>query len=92
MTTVTITLQDENQSFLESAIKSGRYVNESDVVAEALAELKVREEIRQRRMADLKEKIQVGVGQLDRGESSEWNVEDVKAKGRALLASRQILA
>lgn len=86
MITVIITLQDENQSFLESAIKSGRYISESDVVAEALVELKLREEIRQRRFDELKAKIKVGIDQADRGDFVEFNADDIKAAGRKRLA------
>lgn len=92
MTTIAITLRDEDQSFIESAVKSGRYFTESEVVADALSSFKVQEEIRKQRLADLKAKIQVGIDELDRGESAEWNVEEIKAKGRALLASRQAVA
>jgi|GEM_PF-2091746 len=38
MTTVAISLNDEDQHFLEEAVKSGRYFSESEVVAEALSE------------------------------------------------------
>ena len=86
MTTVTITLQDKAQSFLEEAVNSGRYITQSEVVAEALAELEVREEIRKRRFADLKAKIQVGIDQADRGDFVEFNAEDIKAAGRKRLA------
>lgn len=86
MITVIITLQDENQSFLESAIKSGRYISESDVVAEALVELKLREEIRQRRFDELKARIKVGIDQADRGDFVEFNADDIKAAGRKRLA------
>jgi antitoxin ParD1/3/4 len=89
MTKVVITLKDEDQRFIETAMKSGRYVTESEAVADALFELRAREESQQAQLAELRAKIMVGIEQLDRGEASEWNVEEVKAEGRALLASRQ---
>ncbi|MEO7932807.1 MAG: type II toxin-antitoxin system ParD family antitoxin [Chthoniobacterales bacterium] len=92
MTTLSITLQDEDKSFIETVVKSGRYLTESEVVADALAGFKVQEEIRKQRLASLKAKIQVGIDELDRGESAVWNVDEVKAKGRALLASQQAAA
>ena len=51
-------------------VKSGRYSSESEVVAEALSELKVREAIRLSKMDELRAKVQVGIGQADRGNSS----------------------
>src|ERR1700722_15634592 len=49
MTTVTITLRDEDQHFIENAMKSGRYVTESEAVADALSELRIRDELPQTR-------------------------------------------
>ena len=89
MTTLTVTLRDEDQHFIESALKSGRYVSESEAVADAFAELRNREAMRKARFSDLRAKVMVGIEELDRGEGAEWNVEDIKATGRALLASRK---
>ncbi len=89
MTTIAITLRDEDERFLEEAMKSGRYVNESEAVSDAIAELRAREELRQARITELRAKVMVGIEQLDRGEGAAWNSEEIKAKGRALLASRK---
>jgi putative addiction module CopG family antidote len=89
MTKVTITLKDEDQHFIETAMKTGRYVTESEAVADAISELRFREEEDQTRLAELRAKIRVGIEELDRSDCAEWNVEEVKAEGRALLASRQ---
>lgn len=89
MTTMTITLRDEDQHFIEKAMKTGRYVTESEAVSDAIAELRAREELHQARIADLRAKVLVGIEQLDRDEGAEWNVEDIKAKGQALLAARK---
>ena len=37
MTTRLITLRDEHESLIQQALKSGRFVSESEVVAEALS-------------------------------------------------------
>ena len=92
MTTVTITLRDEDQRFIESSMKSGRYATESEAVSDAIAELRAREELHQTRFADIRAKVMVGIGELDRGEGAEWNIEDIQAAGRALLASRKATA
>lgn len=92
MTTVTITLRDEDRHFIEAAMKTGRYVTESEAVGDAIAELRAREELRQARLGELRAKILVGVEQLDRGEGADWRVKEIKAKGRALLAARKASA
>ena len=90
MTTVTITLRDEDHQFLATALKAGRYVSESEAVSDAIAELRAREALHQMRLAEIREKVVVGLEQLDRGEGTEWDVADVKTKGRALLAGRKL--
>ena len=87
VTTVAIALKDEDQKFIEEAVKSGRYLSESEVVAEALSELKVREAIRRAKIDDLRARVQVGIEQADRGEFVEFTAEDVKAEGRKRLSA-----
>ena len=67
MTNVAISLNDEDRSFLEAVVKSGRFFSESEVVAEALAEFRVREAVRRVRLDELRAKVQVGIEQADRG-------------------------
>ena len=73
-------------------MKSGRYVTESEAVSDAIAELRAREELHQARLTELRAKVMTGIEQLDRGEGAEWKVEEIKAEGRALLASRRASA
>jgi antitoxin ParD1/3/4 len=88
MSTLAVTIKEADRRFIEEAMKSGRYLSESEVVADAIAELKAREQIRQAQLAELKADIDIGIQQLDRGEGRSWNAEEIKAKGRELLASR----
>ena len=89
MTTVAISLKDEDQRFLEEAVQSGRYGSESEVVAEALAEFRLREVIRRAKLEELRAKVQTGIEQADRGEFVEFTAKDVKSEGRRRLASQQ---
>jgi antitoxin ParD1/3/4 len=92
MKTVTITLRDEDRHFIEAAMKTGRYVSESEAVSDAIAELRAREELRQARLGELRTKVLVGIEQLDRGEGADWSAQEIKAKGRALIGSRKTRA
>lgn len=89
MTTVAIALNDEDQKFIQEAVRSGRYFSESEVIADALSEMKVREAIRRSKIDDLRTKVQVGTEQADRGDFVEFTAEDVKAAGRKRLAALQ---
>lgn len=90
MRTVAIALNDEDQKFLEDAVKSGHYFSESEVVAEALSELKVRKALRRAQLDDLRAKVQVGIEQAERGEFDAFSAEDVKAEGRRRLSAGQM--
>ncbi len=89
MTTVTITLRDEDHRFIEASMRAGRYVTQSEAVSDAIAELQAREELRRARLGELRSQVLVGIEQLDKGEGAPWNVEDIKAKGRVLLQPRK---
>ena len=87
MTTITITLRDEDQSFIADAVKSGSYITKSEVVATALELLKSREDLRQFRRAHLKREIQKGITQIDSGETAEFSAKDIMRLGREKLAA-----
>jgi len=89
MTTVSISLKEEDQRFLEEVVRSGRYLSESEVVAEALADFRLREAIRRAKLDELRAKIEVGIEQADRGDFVEFTAEDIKREGRQRLAAQQ---
>ena len=89
MTTLAISLNEEDQHFLEEAVKSGRFSSESEVVAEALAEFRVRDAIRHTKLEEFRAKIRAGVEQAERGELVEFSADDVKTEGRKRLAAEQ---
>ena len=86
--TIALQLPSDLQEFVEEAVKSGRFSDEEELVCEALESLRTREEFRQFQLAKLKDKLQAGVADLDAGRVAEWNGEDIKRQGRALLAAR----
>ena len=89
MTTLAISLKDEDQRFLEEVMKSGRFFSESEIVAEALAEFRMREAIRRARLDELRAQVQLGIEQADRGDFVAFSAEDVKREGRQRLAAQQ---
>jgi len=89
MTTLAISRNEEDQHFLEEGVKSGRFSSESEVVAEALAEFRVRDAIRLTKLEEFRAKIRAGVEEAERGEFVEFSADDVKAEGRKRLAAEQ---
>ncbi len=67
-TTVNISITPELDRFLQSRVESGRYQTTSEVVREALRLLERREQERDEALSQLKEKLERGAGQADRGE------------------------
>ncbi len=86
MTTLPITLEDEDHDFLRQALQSGQYQSESEVVADALAEKKARLQGLGDWSNEVWSKLQEGIEQAERGDFVEFTAADVKAAGRARLS------
>ena len=67
-TTVNISITPELDRFLQSRVESGRYQTTSEVVREALRLLERREQERDEALFHLKERLERGAGQAERGE------------------------
>ena len=64
-----ISLTPELESRIKAKVESGLYNNASEVIREALRFVETHEEwIREIKLAHLREQLQVGVAQIDRGE------------------------
>ncbi len=66
-----ISLTPTQQEFIRATVNRGRYASEGEVVAAALQLLEDREKRYQEKLAELQEKITVGIESLDRGEGFE---------------------
>lgn len=83
MTTVAITLNDEHERFIRDALDTGSFTTRSELVATALDLLKMREDLRRVRRSQLKQEIQKGIDQLDRGETADFDLPRFLAEMRA---------
>ena len=64
---MTIALQPEQEQFIQSQLKTGNYRNAADVITEALRLLEKRDRY-DRWVEEMRDKVDVAVAQLDRGE------------------------
>jgi antitoxin ParD1/3/4 len=71
-----VSLTPELESLVNEKVQTGMYQTASEVVREALRLLKERDETKLR---ELREMIQAGIGQLERGEYTEYDPANVKA-------------
>lgn len=83
MITVPITLREEDQRFIEEAVKSGSFLTTSEVVAIALDLLKTREEFRKARRAELQREIQKGIDEVACGKVVEFDSKSFLAEMHA---------
>ena len=63
-----ISLTSELERLIQEQVKKGKYSSASEMVGEALRLLWERDLLKEKRLAQLKEKIRVGIEAADRGE------------------------
>jgi putative addiction module CopG family antidote len=80
-----ITIPEELQAFVSRGVASGRFRSEGEAVREALKLPRDREEKPEAVRADL----QVGIDQLDAGQSAAFDIRAIEDRGRAILQARQ---
>jgi antitoxin ParD1/3/4 len=88
-----ITLSSELEKIIDEKMKGGGYANPNEVIRAALEALQEQEDLLTPPGPEqVRREISTAVAQLDRGEGIPWDVEALKAKGRALLAARRAQA
>jgi antitoxin ParD1/3/4 len=65
---MTVTLTAEQEKFIAEQLKGGHYRSADDVVAQSLGMLRAQEEFIRSNVAELREKIAVGLEQVKRSE------------------------
>lgn len=62
-----ISLTPELERMVDEKVKTGRYASASEVIREGLRLLEEQEQLKQQRLAAVRQKIDRGLEQLDRG-------------------------
>lgn len=78
---MSIVLSAEWEAFLRDRVRAGAYPTVQEAVEDALRLLKARDELRQ--------EVQVGIDEADRGELVDFDAEDIIAEGRRSLEARK---
>ncbi len=68
---MTIILKPEQEQLIQAKVNSGKYTTVDEVIAEALQLLEERDKHYQKWVEDNREKVAVGLAQLERGEGIE---------------------
>jgi antitoxin ParD1/3/4 len=83
-----VSLTPELEQFVQSKVKSGRYLSASEVIREALRLLEERDRLYQARLADLQKEITIGIESAERGElyDGEAVIQELLAENQQRLA------
>jgi antitoxin ParD1/3/4 len=85
-----VSLTPELEQYVSGKVQSGLYHSASEVIREGLRLLKEKDDVRQRKLEELRREIQIGIDQADRGQVSAFTKEtlrEIKAEGRKRLAA-----
>ena len=89
-----LALTPDLQKLIDDELESGIYESPGEVVRDALRLLKERSEYRRQRIEALRRDAQVGLDQLARGESSEYDADqmsrladEIQSRGRDRLSA-----
>lgn len=80
-----ISLTPELERLINQKVQSGMYSSAGEVVQEALHLLNLWDELRQRKLEQLRKDIAVGIAQLDRGKGRPLNLPEMKRRLRKRL-------
>lgn len=79
-----VSLTPQLESYVKQKVAAGMYNSVSEVVREALRLLEEQDAIKEMKLEALRRDLQEGIAELDRGEGSPLNMDDIKAKARAI--------
>lgn len=85
-----VSLSRQHQGFIEKKVRSGKYQTASEVVREGLRMLEDRDTQRDSQLRRLREEIQVGLDQIEKGQVGALEVKKIKAEGRRRLGVRRL--
>lgn len=91
-----ISLTPELDSYVQEKVKTGMYHSASEVIREGLRLLQEQDLLRQARLEQLRREIAIGVEQIERGQYTDYDVdnleplvEKIEAKARERAAARK---
>jgi len=90
-----ISLTPELDSYVQQKVQTGMYHSASEVIHEGLRLLREQDQIRQARLTQVRQDVDLGADQIARGEYTEYTAAtvkdlaaEIKSKGRKMLAQR----
>ena len=84
-----VSLTPELERLVNARVRTGMYSSASEVVREALRLLNDQEELRRRKLEDLRKEIQIGLDQVNRGEGVPLDIAKIKSRLRKRLQEQK---
>jgi len=85
-----VSLTPQLEDLLKEKVSTGMYSSVSEVVREALRLLSERDSMQEMKREALKKDIAQGINSLNNGEGKSLDIENIKAKGRQVMASKKV--
>ena len=79
-----VSLTPQLESYVKQKVATGMYNSVSEVMREALRLLEERDALKDMKLATLRSDLQEGIDELDRGEGTPLDINEIKAKARAM--------
>ena len=87
--TYQVSLPLDAAQLVEQLAAQGQFPSVNDAISSAILLMKDRELLQRAKFESLQRDIMLGVEDIERGNISEFNAEDIIAEGRRILAKRQ---
>ena len=84
-----VSLTPQLESYVKQKVAGGMYNSVSEVMREALRLLEERDVLKEIKIESLRRDIKEGIDELDRGEGTPLNMDDIKVKARAIKENRE---
>ena len=84
-----VSLPPELEKKVRQHVESGLYGSASEVIREALRLFEAYQEVRAANLAALRTEIEQGLADIQAGRMRELDMDEIRQRGRAILATRQ---
>jgi antitoxin ParD1/3/4 len=84
-----VQIDSAQQAFINELVTSGKYASENDVIRAGLRLLQEQAAERAAQLEELRQKIQVGLDDFERGDFAELDMAAIKAEARQEWEARQ---
>jgi antitoxin ParD1/3/4 len=86
---VQVSLDPSLEEFVQEKVRAGQFADATELVNDAVRLMRELEQEESEEIERLRAELRIGIDQLDRGEGTPWDPEEIKAEGRRRLQQRQ---